>query len=362
MPSLPDTLFEPISPEQPCGTDLSFSREFDAISEARRFDDPTLAQGEWITAIKDADWQAAATLCTSLLRERSKDLRLAVWLAEALTKTQGFAGLADGAQVVRGLCERYWDDVHPRPEEGDIELRAGNLAWVLDRIAQLVREVPLTDHGGRRYTAIDHEAARAWSMALERNPALSQSVDQNAPGRITVAMFEAARRATPAAFYVRLVEDADAADRSLAELEAAIDARLGKEGPSFARAKKALADAVDLVRRLARASGAIASDQSVPAAPSQSDAGTARPTGTLGGPIATRQDAVAQLRAIAEFFRRTEPHSPVAYLADKAAEWSAMPLHVWLRSVLKDGNEKAHLEELLGLRHNAEPDPESEAK
>ena len=362
MSSLPDTLLEPISSEQPCGADLSFSREFDAIQEARRFDDPTLAQGDWIAAIKDADWQAAATLCMSLLRERSKDLRLAVWLAEALTKTQGFAGLADGAHVVRGLCERYWDEVHPRPEEGDSELRVGNLAWFLDRIVQLVREVPLIDHGGRRYTAIDHEAGRAWAMALERNPALAQSVDQNAPERITVTMFEAARRATPIAFYVRLVEDADAADRSLAQLEAAIDARLGKDGPSFARAKKALADVVELVRRLARASGALAADESAAGALVNMDATAERSSGAFASQIATRQDAVAQLRAIAEFFRRTEPHSPVAYLADKAAEWSAMPLHVWLRSVLKDGNEKAHLEELLGLKHEAGPDPEPQAK
>lgn len=362
MSSLPDTLLEPISPEQPCGADLSFSREFDAIQEARRFDDPTLAQGDWITAIKDADWQAAATLCTSLLRERSKDLRLAVWLAEALTKTQGFAGLADGAEVVRGLCERYWDDMHPRPEEGDSELRVGNLAWFLDSITQRVREIALTDHGGRRYTAIDHEAGRAWAMALERNPALAQSVDQNAPERITVAMFDAARRATPTAFYARLAEDADAADRSLAELEASIDARLGKDGPSFARAKKALADSVDLVRGLAHASGAIASDESGAGESRQTAAGAQHPIGTLGVAPATRQDAVAQLRAIAEFFRRTEPHSPASYFADRAADCSAMPLHVWLRSVLKDSNEKAHLEELLGLRPNAEPEPDPDAK
>ena len=37
-----------------------------------------------------------------------------------------------------------------------------------------------------------------------------------------------------------------------------------------------------------------------------------------------------------EFFRRTEPHSPVAYLADKAASWGEMPLHVWLKRVIKD--------------------------
>jgi type VI secretion system protein ImpA len=67
------------------------------------------------------------------------------------------------------------------------------------------------------------------------------------------------------------------------------------------------------------------------------------------GPIRTRAEAIAQLRAVAEFFRRTEPHSPVAHLADKAAQWGEMPLHAWLKSVIKDDSTHSHVEELLGL-------------
>ena len=55
-----------------------------------------------------------------------------------------------------------------------------------------------------------------------------------------------------------------------------------------------------------------------------------------------------QLRLVADFFRRTEPHSPVAYLADKAASWGDMPLHLWLRSVIRDPGAIAGVEELLG--------------
>jgi type VI secretion system protein ImpA len=53
---------------------------------------------------------------------------------------------------------------------------------------------------------------------------------------------------------------------------------------------------------------------------------------------------------VAAFFRRTEPHSPVAYLADKAVSWGEMPLHEWLRQVVKDQGSMSHLEELLGLQ------------
>jgi type VI secretion system protein ImpA len=40
----------------------------------------------------------------------------------------------------------------------------------------------------------------------------------------------------------------------------------------------------------------------------------------------------------------------VAYLADKAVRWSEMPLHEWLRAVVKDGGSLSHLEEMLGIQ------------
>ena len=69
----------------------------------------------------------------------------------------------------------------------------------------------------------------------------------------------------------------------------------------------------------------------------------------LDGPVGHRDQALAQLRQVADFFRRTEPHSPVAYLAEKAARWGEQPLHAWLRSVIKDEVSLARLEDLLGI-------------
>ncbi len=52
---------------------------------------------------------------------------------------------------------------------------------------------------------------------------------------------------------------------------------------------------------------------------------------------------------VSAFFRATEPHSPVAYLIDKAVNWAELPLHAWLRAVVKDEGSLAHLEEMLGI-------------
>ncbi|KAG0928498.1 hypothetical protein G6F31_017701 [Rhizopus arrhizus] len=93
-----NALLQPIPGDAPCGVDLVFSPEFDAIREARRHDDPQLDQGDWVIDLKEADWPEVARICSTVLRERSKDIRIASWLAEAWAKTRGFAGLRDIGQ------------------------------------------------------------------------------------------------------------------------------------------------------------------------------------------------------------------------------------------------------------------------
>lgn len=71
------------------------------------------------------------------------------------------------------------------------------------------------------------------------------------------------------------------------------------------------------------------------------------------GPLLSRDQAIRQLQEIAAFFRRSEPHSPVAYLADKAVRWGNMPLHEWLRTVVRDDAALSRVEELLGVEPRA---------
>ena len=76
-----------------------------------------------------------------MLAAHSKDMRLAVWLAEAHAKTRGLRGLGDGYAVLTGLCEHYWDGLYPLADDGDHDQRIGNLFWLLNRTPVLVREM-----------------------------------------------------------------------------------------------------------------------------------------------------------------------------------------------------------------------------
>ncbi|MRW85733.1 type VI secretion system protein TssA [Pseudoduganella sp. FT26W] len=274
-------LLQPVSAEQRCGEDLSFGPEVDAIAQARVYDDPTLEQGEWETALKEADWPLVASRCADMIATRSKDLRLAVWLAEALTKTRGLRGLGDGYAVLAGLCELYWTDLYPLVDDGDYDQRIGNLFWLLARTPFLVQEC----------------AAAAPELA-----------------------------------------DAEYCLASLIALERVVDTQLGADGPGFSPAR-------DAVQSVVRDLAPYGSSVMVAETGQATDGNVVMAS---AGGLQNRSQALQQLRLVADFFRRTEPHSPVAYLAERAANWGEMPLHVWLRAVIKDPAAIAGVEELLG--------------
>ena len=324
-----EALMAPIAPENPCGADLAFSAEVDEIARARLADDPSLEQGAWVTALKEADWKLVGKRCSGLLQTRSKDLQLAVWLAEANARTGGMRGLAEGLGLVAALCDRYWDGLHPQADEDGYERRIGNLAWLASRIAPLVKAVPLVEAGAVTLQARD--------VARVKGPE-------------AVAELDAMRLRAKPAFVQALQADSEACLAALQELERVVDDKLGADGPGYSLGRAAVRDVLDLITPAA-APGAVQA---------LADSGVATGAGTalllplrIDGQLTHRDQALAQLRQVAEFFRRTEPHSPVAYLADKAARWGEQPLHAWLRSVIKDDASLARLEDLLGIEHPA---------
>lgn len=344
------TLLAPLAGDSPCGADLSFSPEFDQLQELRRADDPALSQGEWVTPLKTAEWAAAASLCERLLAERTKDLRVAGWLMQAWSHLHGIEGLADGIALVQGLCEQHWADVHPPIEDGhDAELRNGTLAWLLTQLAMLSAQVPVLQEGGAALTLRDMTSARRL-QAAPRTAADGSPAD--GPDKVTLDQVMKAQRATPSALLVARLADTRRAQAALQALEQQVDAQLGTEGPAFGPAREALDDLAHTLERLVRDAAAGNGSRSVPMpalAGTVSAPVSAESPAALHGAPATRAQALAQLISVAEFFRRTEPHSPVAYLAERAARWGEMPLHAWLRTVLKDGGTLAQLEELLGV-------------
>lgn len=361
-----EALLEPIPGDQPGGEDLSYGIEFDAIRDARRSDDPNLAQGEWETEVKSANWPKVRELCESLLTRRSKDLQLACWYAEAMAQIDGFRGLHWGLHVLKGLVTDFWEFCYPALDPEDLDERAGKIEWLSAQLPLVVRGIPMTSRESGGYSWLRWEESRTVAnLGLKDGDAMAKAI---AEGKLSGDAFDKAVAASGLKFYERLNTDVAAALATLEALEAAVDRAFGHDAPSLKDLRDAVRGCADLAGRLLKSLGGgqtAAADAAVPQPASQAaEPGTppafllqqgdaafaAAAPRTPAGPVQTRADAVRQLRLVAEYFHRNEPHSPVAPLVERAAKWAEMPLDQWLAHVIKDESTLGQLRELLDLR------------
>src|SRR3954470_8257720 len=142
-----DLIFQPIAGENPSGQELRYSGLYDEIRESRRADE-NLAQGEWQTELKVADFPKVLNLSVDALTTKSKDLQIAAWLSEAMVKLHGFAGLRDSLKILTGLQDKFWETLYPVIDEGDMESRANALSWVDSQVGLVLKSAPFTGVAG----------------------------------------------------------------------------------------------------------------------------------------------------------------------------------------------------------------------
>ncbi|HYR91344.1 MAG TPA: type VI secretion system protein TssA [Terriglobia bacterium] len=247
-----DELLDPISPEQPAGTDMRWTPGWDRIREARRSDDD-LEAGQWAKRDrKAADWRIVQELATEMLRDSSKDLQLALWLTEANIKLQGFRGLSDGLHLATELMVRYWDKgLYPTMED-DPQDRAGPFEWLNFKLVDSIVAIPITvrDDQGRDYTFIDlQDARRVGSEAgcktkegdfdTKKKRAYDQALTE---GHISLEMFDVAVKATRRSGYEQLAADFQQTYDEFKALEKVIDEKFGDAAPNLGACRTALSE------------------------------------------------------------------------------------------------------------------------
>ena len=73
------------------------------------------------------------------------------------------------------------------------------------------------------------------------------------------------------------------------------------------------------------------------------------------GQIGSREEAFRALLQVAEFFKRTEPHSPISYTLEQAVRWGRMPLPELLSELVPEDSTREQIFKLVGIR----PEPEA---
>ncbi|HYK90365.1 MAG TPA: type VI secretion system protein TssA [Acidobacteriota bacterium] len=116
---------EPISPASPAGEPVSFDPEFEQLSTE-------IAKTQSLTATV-IDWPTAVRLACSLLKGKSKDLRVAGYLVFGLFQTRSFEGLLSGLRMYEAMLNTFWESAYP--EKSRMRGRVGAAQWLNDRLA-----------------------------------------------------------------------------------------------------------------------------------------------------------------------------------------------------------------------------------
>src|SRR6202166_4449820 len=235
---LRDDLLTPIPGENPSGANLRYDPVYDKIKEARRVDDDA-NQGAWVRERKLADYRVVIKLAGDTLATRTKDLQLGAWLTEALLFQEGFPGLRQGLDLMRGLIHAFWDTLYPEAEDGDLELRAAPVEWVGTRLDDALRKVPLT-RGGLSFYKYKESRTVGYEEDAQNEPKRSARQTAIADGKVTGEDFDKDSAGTSTAQYEAWVAALDECGESLESLAALCGEKYGNYAPSFSPLRGAI--------------------------------------------------------------------------------------------------------------------------
>ncbi len=343
------TLLQTIPGDNPCGQSLLYAGLHDDIRQARR-SDVDIGTGE----MKEPDWEKVISLAVEALESKTKDLQVAAWLGEALVKRYGFYGLNSSLNLISGMYTHFWENFYPEIEQGDMEARANSMSWYDRQVSACLKEVPITDAPNSdnfsffrwQETSLPEEYQQIALNSAEEADSIKERCDKTAE--------EWARlfRATPRKFYEETAGVLKQCWDGYIELDHLMDEKFGQQTPGLGELRKALEEIRGLMDRLIKEKLELEPESEDKEGIVSDVEGNNRDGTVAMGAVRSRRDALNRLAEVAEYFQRTEPHSPVAYLVRRAIKWGNMPLEKWLQDIIKDSSVLDHVHETLGFKTN----------
>ncbi|MCP4321109.1 MAG: type VI secretion system protein TssA [Psychromonas sp.] len=368
-PSLIDipALLVPIEGELSVGDDLredpSYTSDYSQIKDARRAardaERNNMFDGDNGEALEH--WQKIFQLAPKVIATQSKDLEVACWLTEALVRKSGFQGLKDGFMLIRQLVENFWEQgLYPVEDEDGVETRVAPVAGLNGEGAEGVLLSPIRNSAITEDVAFEPFSLWQYSQAIdvsriEDDRKQNSMIEKN--GFSMEDIIKAVNQSS-SDYYVALFDDIDIC---LSEYRAMntllIDFCGNYDSPSTSKIIELIEDAKSALNHIAKMklpmtvetaevdeAAVTAVDETISVTP------TVAPVNTIQAALNSRDDAFKQLNTIAEYFLKTEPHSPISYILSKAIKWGNMPLEELMQELIPDSSSRETYSSLTGVK------------
>jgi type VI secretion system protein ImpA len=312
-----EELLKPITETMPCGEDLSYDPNFQALE--------TMVRGTPETQFSEAkppEWKQVRSCCLELLT-RSKDLRVALILTVAELELNGIAGFKESLAFLKGLLERHWSDVHPQldPDENDDPLQRMNLIASIAmpmgsfgddfRILERLRAAPLCDSVQMGSYSLSDILSAETATAEDGKPAPD------------LAQIEAAFRDSKPHQLTLLYQAISESIASVDAIDAFLSTTVGaKNAPDLTRLSTELVSIQKRITTYLPVTTTPLPENDLAAIPETSPRPGVMPL-SAGG-IASRDDVVRTLQRICQYYAQAEPSSPVPLILKRALRLAEM--------------------------------------
>lgn len=361
-----EALSLPISDENPSGTDpredSSATSLYRQIKDARN-----TARTTERKAIFDDDggksalilWRPVLETGIEIITSQAKDLEVMAWILEALIRLHGIQGLAEGFTVLNNLIQSQFDTMYPLPDEDGMETKIGALTGLNGEggegtLLAPIRNVEITKGGSKEPFAF-------WQylQALEADKIADDEQKESKIASLGFSLgdVQGCIRDSSADFYVNIKTQFEICISAFKAYNGVLSDKCSYDAPPNSNIRQLLEDMLGSIKHLAADKLIDDTVHEENSEDTTSESATSAPEGSGGrsgvatqsGAIKSRQDALKRLQDISDFFKKTEPHSPIPYSIEKIVRWGNMSLNELMTELIKDSDARERFSLITGL-------------
>jgi len=285
-------------------------------------------------------WQEIVSSSESLLSSYSKDLEIAIWILEGLTRLEGFEGLNIGLKIICYLLEKYEHELQPQKNtEESMEIQLASISMLSGKYENGSIIIPI--YFGTLLSTTQGHSYNLWSLKkilednnkVKNNYKVTKEIVLQSAELIAIISSSAEEE-----FFATKLAVTDCAE-NINLLCKIINNNFGAQAPNLKNLTNVITYCLNLVNVIA----AIIEENKNLTAPvtstkQENAEGDNKDDRSLAASttILDRATAMEVLTTLIKFFRAHEPHSPVSYVLERALNWCDLSLPEVICEMMSD--------------------------
>lgn len=334
-----------VSGDDACGVDCGYDPLYLQL-ETLAAGEPERTMGDSVVEGKDPDWRTVRKNCRELWA-KTRDLRVAAYWAISGLAIEGLGGFADGVALMRLLVVDRWDGFWPRldPDDDNDPMERLNILSMISpapgafddpiRFVPIFRQMRLVPEGPRNTL---------------RDLLISEGEIDGSDDRVDPALLAAEMTAVPHETMVAQDALVERITNDLAAISSAVLEKTAQRASvSFETLQRELKSLKRFYAKFVHVAATPANEEIPGDMPAAGGAMPSVQTFDLSQvQVHSRSEALMFLKKGCDYFRTSEPTSPVPYLVERALRMAEMNFMDLLAEIDPSGVERGR--DILGVK------------